>query len=177
MGHQFSIRYLCYVWLLCCYFLAKCCWKVKEWEDEDAVRFLYEGFNGSMEIKGLHLCCKSRWKEGRKEGRKLLWSWEGILAAKCLSEKCIVRCSKGRVFWLRKGTLLSSMNVWSWSFGERSVNFFRKCCPGMKWLTVGALFCIAIDIAKVEGDLELFLCEADWIYLIHIQLGTLSLKE
>ena len=26
--------------LLCCYFLAKCCWKLKEREDEDAVRFL-----------------------------------------------------------------------------------------------------------------------------------------
>ena len=53
------------------------------------------------------------------------------------------------------------MDVWSWSFRERSVNVSRKCCPGMKWLAVGAVFCVAVDIAKVEGDLELFLYEAD----------------
>ena len=33
------------------------------------------------------------------------------------------------------------------------MNFSRKCCPGMKWLAVGAVFCVAFDIAKVEGDL------------------------
>ena len=36
---------------------------------------------------------------------------------------------------------------------------------------------VAVDIAKVEGDLELFLCEADWIHLIYIQLGTLGLTD
>ena len=51
------------------------------------------------------------------------------------------------------------MNAWSWSFEERSVNVSRKCCQGMKWLAVGAVFYVAIDIAKVESDLELFLCD------------------
>ena len=39
------------------------------------------------------------------------------------------RCSKSRVCWLRTGLLSLSMNVWSSSFGERSVNVSRKCCP------------------------------------------------
>ena len=47
----------------------------------------------------------------------------------------------------------------------------------MKWLAVGAVFCVAVDIAKVEGNLELFLCEVDWINLIHIQLETFGLRE
>ena len=111
---------------------------------------------------------------------------------KCLSKTCSVpvkallnvwvrynhhMCSKSHVCWLRTGTLSSSMNLWSCSFGERSVNVSRKCCPGMKWLDVCAEFCVAVDIAKVEGDLKLFLCEADWIHLSHNQLGTLGLKE
>ena len=41
------------------------------------------------------------------------------------------------------------------------MNVSRKCCPGMKWLAIGAVFCIAVDIAKTGGDLKLFLCEAD----------------
>ena len=40
------------IYVKCCYvgyFLAECSVKIKERrEDEDAVRFLYEGFNGSM---------------------------------------------------------------------------------------------------------------------------------
>ena len=86
-------------------------------------------------------------------------------------------CTKSCVCWLKTGTLSPSMNVWCWSFGERSVNGFKKCCPGMKWLDVWAEFCVAVDIAKIEGDFKLFLCEADWIHLIHNQLGTLGLKN
>ena len=41
------------------------------------------------------------------------------------------------------------------------MNVSRKCCPGMKWLDVSAEFCVAVDKAKVEGDLKLFLCVAD----------------
>ena len=84
------------------------------------------------------------------------------------------RCSKSRVCWLRTGMLTSFMNVWSWSFGERSVNVGRKCCPGMKWLDFWAEFCVTVDIAKVQGDL--FLCVAYWIHLTHIQLGTIGLS-
>ena len=161
--------------MLCCYFLAKYCWEIKERE----------------EIMGLGLCCKSRGKEGRKEGNSYGVE-KAFLAAKCLSETCSVtvkallnvwmrygrhRRSKSRVCWLRTGTLSSSMNVWSWSSGEWSVNVSRKCCPGMKWLDVWAKFGVAVDIAKVEGDLKLFLYEADWIHLIHNQLGTLRQKE
>ena len=40
-----------------------------------------------------------------------------------------------------------------------------------------AELCIAVDIANFEGDVKLFLCVAYWIYLIHIQLGTLGLRE
>ena len=87
------------------------------------------------------------------------------------------RCSKSHVCWLRTRTLSSSMNVWSWLVGERSVNVSRKCCPGKKWLDVWAEFCITVDIVKVEGNLKLFLCVAYWIHLIHIQLGTLGLWE
>ena len=59
----------------------------------------------------------------------------------------------------------------------RSVNVSRKCCPVKKWLGVGADLCIAVDIANFVGDVKLFLCVAYWIHLIHIQLGTLGLRE
>ena len=36
---------------------------------------------------------------------------------------------------------------------------------------------IAVDIAKVGGDIKVFLCVADSMNLIHIQLGTLGLRE
>ena len=38
-------------------------------------------------------------------------------------------------------------------------------------------FCIAVDIANFRGDVKLFLRVAYWIHLIHIQLGTLGLRE
>ena len=34
----------------------------------------------------------------------------------------------------------------------RSVNIFRKCCPEVKKLGVGAEFCIAVNIANTGGD-------------------------
>ena len=33
----------------------------------------------------------------------------------------------------------------------------RKGCPGMKWLDVGAKLLVAVDIAKVRGDIKVFL--------------------
>ena len=33
----------------------------------------------------------------------------------------------------------------------KSVNVSRKCCPGVKSLSVGAEFCIAVDIANFGG--------------------------
>ena len=59
----------------------------------------------------------------------------------------------------------------------RSVNVFRKCCPKVRLLGVGAEFCKAVDIANFGGDVKLFLCVVYWIYLIYIQLGTLGLRE
>ena len=56
----------------------------------------------------------------------------------------------------------------------RSVNVSRKCCPEVKWLGVGVEYCITVDIANFGGDIKLFLCVAYWI---HIQLGTLGLRE
>ena len=47
----------------------------------------------------------------------------------------------------------------------------------MKRLAVGAEFFVAVDRAKARGDLKLFLCVAYLIHLIHIQLGTLGLRE
>ena len=41
----------------------------------------------------------------------------------------------------------------------------------------GAELDIAIDITNFGGDIKLFLCVAYWIYLIHIQLGSLGLRE
>ena len=35
---------------------------------------------------------------------------------------------------------------------------------------------VAVDIAKVRGGIKVFLCVADYMHLIHIQLGTLGLK-
>ena len=67
-------------------------------------------------------------------------SWESILAAKCLSEKCIVRlkhcwvcegvlfavCSKSRVCCLRRETLKSPWVCGSGCFGEK-----RECLQKM----------------------------------------------
>ena len=36
---------------------------------------------------------------------------------------------------------------------------------------------VAVDIAKVGGDIKVFLCVADPMHLIHIQLGTLGLRK
>ena len=49
------------------YPLAKCWWKIKVVEkNEDVVRFLKEGFNGSMKYGGLHwYAARSRSKERR----------------------------------------------------------------------------------------------------------------
>ena len=44
----------------------------------------------------------------------------------------------------------------------------------MKWLAVGAVFCVAVDIAKVEAGLRVV---PAWFHLIHFQLGTLGLRE
>ena len=94
----------CYV-LLRCYFLTKCCCKIKEVEREEPKywKVLWR-FNDSQN-KG-YLYAESL------VGRKSLWSWEWILAAKCLSEMCVAivkalsnvwvrygchRCSKGRL--------------------------------------------------------------------------------
>ena len=50
------------------YFLAKCCWKIKEDEEVRRCRKVFmKVFNGSIGIKGLCLCCKSRRKERSKE--------------------------------------------------------------------------------------------------------------
>ena len=47
----------------------------------------------------------------------------------------------------------------------------------MKWLAVGAVFCVAVDTAKVEGDLDEFNPPQTGTTLIHIQLGTLGLRK
>ena len=52
-------------------------------------KVLYEGFNGSMEWRVYAASLVGK-KEVKKE-MKLLYSWEGILAAKCPSEKCTAR--------------------------------------------------------------------------------------
>ena len=36
---------------------------------------------------------------------------------------------------------------------------------------------VAIDIAKVRGEMKVFLCVADYMHLIHVQLGNLGLRE
>ena len=35
---------------------------------------------------------------------------------------------------------------------------------------------VAVDVAKVRGDMKVFLCVADYMHLIHVQMGTLSLR-
>ena len=50
------------------------------------------------------------------------------------------------------------MNEWSWLLWERSVNVSRKCCPGMKWLDVWAKLRVVVNIAKVGGDLKVYVC-------------------
>ena len=44
-------------------------------------------------------------------------------------------------------------------------------------LGAGAELDIAINIANLGGEIKLFLCVAYWIHLIHIQLGSLGLRE
>ena len=61
-----------------------------------------------------------------------------------------------------------------YSSGNKGV-FYLPQTPGT--LGVGAEFCIAVDIANFGGDVMLSLCVAYWIYLIHIQLGSLGLRE
>ena len=57
-------------------------------KNQDIEKFLWR-FNDN-ENKG-HLYAGSF--VGRKEGRKELWSWEGILAAKCLTKMCVTTVS------------------------------------------------------------------------------------
>ena len=38
------------------------------------------------------------------------------------------------------------------------------------------ILCVAVDIAKVRGDMKMFLCAADSMQLIYVQLGTLGLR-
>ena len=48
----------------------------------------------------------------------------------------------------------------------------------MKWeLGAGSGIRHRIEIANFGGDIRLFLCVAHWMYLIHIQLGFLGLRE
>ena len=68
-GWRFKLVLLVLLWLswyfVGSYPLAKCWWKIKVVEkNEDVVRFLKEGFNGSMKYKGLHwYAARSRSKE------------------------------------------------------------------------------------------------------------------
>ena len=98
------------------------------------------------------------------------------------SSACCCTC-EGDIFACRVAKVVFA--VWGekrWSHREfvvlvvsgRSVNVSRKCCPEVKSLGVGAEFCIAVNFG---GDVKLFLCVAYWIYLIHIQLGTIGLRE
>ena len=36
---------------------------------------------------------------------------------------------------------------------------------------------VAVDIAKVRGDIKVFLLVVDYMHLIHVQLGKLGLRE
>ena len=58
------------------------------------------------------------------------------------------------------------------------MNVSKRCCPEVK-SSLGAVaeLDIAIDIASFGGEIKLFLCVAYRIYLIHIQLGSLGLRE
>ena len=35
---------------------------------------------------------------------------------------------------------------------------------------------VAVDIAKVRGDMKVFMCVSDYMHLIAVQLGTLGLR-
>ena len=137
-------------------------------------------------IKSLRLCWKSRRKERRKrfdvmrESRKQCVSLDVQGRYVHHSHVCKEICSQ-------KGDMFAKVvfAVWGekrWSHREfvvlvvlgRSVNLSRKCCPEVKSLGVGAEFRIAVDIANFGGDVKLFPCVAYWI---HIQLGTLGLRE
>ena len=68
----------------------------------------------------------------------------------------------------------SPMNAWSKSFGGEKHECLQKMLPNDE---VAGCRSGILRRSGDEGDLELFLCEADWIHLIHIQLGTLGLRE
>ena len=93
------------------------------------------------------------------------WMGEGVMFA--------VR-SKSQVYCLWKQTLKSPwfLCVW-WFLGEACVS--PKMLPrGEMRARCRSRIRHRIDIG---GAIKLFLCVAYWIYLIHIQLGSLGLKE
>ena len=71
-----------------CYFLAKFCWKIKDREERICCKVFIWRFLMAV-WKGVYVYAASL--VGRKEGRKWLWSWEGILAVICQSKMSIAR--------------------------------------------------------------------------------------
>ena len=117
--------------------------------------------------------------------RKEVKKWNGVMRelrrAACVVGRAREVCSQyvTKVMFAVGGNKL-------WSHHEfvflvvlgRSMDVSRKCCPGVKLsLGAGVEFDIAIDLANFECDVKLFLCLAYWSYLIHIQLGSLGLRE
>ena len=68
------------------------------------------------------------------------------------------------------------MSLWFWLFREKR-ECLQKMLPRDEVAGCQSGIFIAVDIAKAAGDLKLFLYVVYWIHLIHIQLGTLGLRE
>ena len=131
---------------------------------------------------------------GKERNKETEWSYERVekifLQLKACAKSVVIfrpcwTCdgvmfavwSKTQVCYLRKQTLKSpwSLCVW-WFWGEACVS--PKMLPrGEMRSRCRSEISHRIDIATSGGDVKLFLCVACWMYLIHIQLGFLGLRE
>ena len=134
-------------------------------------------FNGSMEYR---ICVCAASLVGKERSKETKWSYERVEIAACvvghsrdyvrrmeqksclLFEEINVEVTVILCFWLFRGEACGLQKMWPRD------EIRARCRSG---------FGIAIDIANFGGDVKLFLCVAYWIYLIHIQLGFLGLRE
>ena len=59
--------------------------------------------------------------------------------------------------------------------GERHESLLRRF-PRNEVAGCLSELCVAVNIAKVRGDINVFLLVADYMHLIHVQLRTLGLR-
>ena len=118
-------------------------------------------------LVGKERCEETKWRYDRVEKAARIIG----RARDCVSLAKVMFVVGGNKLWSHREFCVSG------AFGERRA-CLHQCCPEMKWeLGAGSGIRHCIDIANFGGDIKLFLCVAYWMYLIHIQLGFLGLRE